>query len=604
MFKNFLDRLQTYLDDISVRKKLILSYVLGFAVPLLIVGIATNAILLEQVRRSDEKRAESVMQVLQSQLGEHFQTVTGLAGLLYNDDLIQTMLDDWKIRQVNHLIRYRIQLRYYLDNFIAAYPLVEDIFFYTTNPAIIQGGAVLLLNDTVFGSEWMERFMNREKKISAVSYVESNPIESTFKLSLVSNLDTEDGSDINIETYLRIDLSLSMIIKLLRQSATFGRTYLVDDRGNVISGSAVAADSIIESDVKLSDVDLLKEYEFEYELPIGFPLAFSNLKIVGRFPYRTGNGFTSFFTFGITVIALLSIVFASLVQFGIGSSLTRRLRLLAASIKSSSKERFLPVQGTPGADELGATIRSYNNMTSTIERLLREVYEDGLMVNRLAVEKRHAELEALYSKINPHFLSNSLNTIRMKSLSRNENETSGALKSLSRLFDYLTSWKDEMITVGQELEFIQDYLSLQRYRFGDAYEYSVQADDEVKDLLLPRMIVQPIVENASIHGIEKRKRRGKISVRFKKEGSRLLICVHDNGQGMPEAELTKQRKRLKNRSLSGESIGLQNIYNRLSLMYGDEMRFSIESVENEGTEVILAFPCGLEITEDEESSSR
>ncbi|MFP4442666.1 MAG: sensor histidine kinase [Spirochaetia bacterium] len=588
------------MDNISVRKKLILSYILGFAVPLLIVGIATNGILIEQIRRSDENRATSVMHGLQSQLGEHFQTVNGLAGLLYNDDLIQTMLDDWRIKQVNHLIRYRIQLRYYMDSFTTAYPLVEEIFFFTTNPAIIQGGAVLLLNDTARNTEWIEQFMERKKKASAVSYVESNLIESTVKLSLVSNMNNDEDSDIKIETVLRIDLALSVITKLMRQSTTYGRTYLIDGKGNLITGSAAAGEKIRESLIKLSDVETLGDHEFEYSLPIGFPEAFSNLKIVGRFPYQTGNRFSSFFSFGIAAVALLSILFASLVQFGINYSLARRLQLLTKSIKSSTKEHFRPVKCDPGADELGSTIQAYNNMTSTIERLLTEVYEDGLKVNRLAVEKRHAELEALYSKINPHFLSNSLNTIRMKSLSRNETETSGALKSLSRLFDYLTSWKDEMITISQELDFIRDYLDLQRYRFGDSYEYTVEADEEVMNLPLPRMIVQPIVENASIHGIEQRKTRGNISVRFKKVSRRLVISVHDNGKGMSQEKLAEQRRRLLRRNLSGESIGLQNIYNRLYLMYGEEMWMSIESVEEEGTEVILSFPYGAAINENGE----
>jgi two-component system sensor histidine kinase YesM len=592
---NVFGRLQAYLDNVSVRKKLILSYVLGFAIPLLIVGIATNGILIEQMRRADENRAESVMHGLQSQLGEHFQTVNGLAGLLYNDDLVQTMLDDWRIKQVNHLIRYRIQLRYYMDNFITAYPLVDEIFFFTTNPAIIQGGAVLLLNDTVRDTEWIKQFMNRKKKASAVSYVESNLIESTVNLSLVSNMDSEEDNDIMIETFLRIDLSLPVVTKLMRQSTTFGRTYLVDGEDNIIASSVVTGDGIRESLFNLSEEDHLADYEFEYKLPIRFPEAFSNLKITGRFPYRTKSGFSSFFSFGIAAVALLSILFASFVQFGINYSLARRLQLLTKSIKSSTKEHFLPVNCDPGADELGSTIRAYNNMTSTIERLLTEVYEDGLMVNRLAVEKRHAELEALYSKINPHFLSNSLNTIRMKSLSRNEDETSGALKSLSRLFDYLTSWQDEMITVRQELEFIRDYLALQRYRFGNAYEFTVHADTDVIDLLLPRMIVQPVVENASIHGIEKRKKRGKISVRFTKVLNRLEISVHDNGKGMSPELLAEQRHRLSKRRLSGESIGLQNIYNRLVLMFGEEMRMTIESVEDEGTEVILSFPCGPDI---------
>jgi two-component system sensor histidine kinase YesM len=219
------------------------------------------------------------------------------------------------------------------------------------------------------------------------------------------------------------------------------------------------------------------------------------------------------------------------------------------------------------------------------------------------VEKRHAELEALYSKINPHFLSNSLNTIRMRSLSRKETETAEALKTLSRLFDFLTTWEEEMIPVEREVEFIENYLALQRYRFGGLYEYAIKTEPNVLNLLIPRMIVQPLVENASIHGIENRKKRGKISVSFKEADERLHITVTDNGRGMAETFLKSQIEKIKKHSMSGESIGLQNVYNRLTLLYGENADFRIESELKKGTRVFLSIPRKRRQEKDEKSDS-
>jgi two-component system sensor histidine kinase YesM len=290
------------------------------------------------------------------------------------------------------------------------------------------------------------------------------------------------------------------------------------------------------------------------------------------------------------VIGVVAIAIASLIQLGIGYSLSRRLQLLTQTVQATRKNHFPAVTENPGKDELGTLIVAYNDMTTTIDRLMKEVYEEGLMVNRLAVEKRHAELEALVSKIDPHFLSNSLNTIRMKSLSRKEVQTADALKALGRLFDYMTAWQDETILVRQEVEFISGYLALQRYRFGTDYKFEIQVEPAALDLPLPRMLVQPLVENASKHGIEQKKMRGRIEVRVRKREDRLEITVADDGRGMDPHTLARQRERLGGRSKNGESIGMQNVYNRLQLIFGEDAEFELLSRADEGTTVRLSFP--------------
>jgi len=602
MIHRFSNKIISFLDNISVRKKLILTYIIGFVLPLLMVGFATNQILIKQLKISEQQRGQAVLTVVKSQLSESFQSIYRLSGILYNDELIQTMLTDWKINQVGHLLRYRIQMRYYLDNFISAYPLVDNILLYTSNPAVIRGGAVLMLNEDVMTSPWAEQYFSQDKRTYSSVYIETTPIQSRRMFSMISNMGTIEEDEISIQTYLRLDLSMSILSDLLSNATPFGTTFLVDSQGRIVAES----DDTNSAAAHFSYFDSTEHFDepyFEYSVPLEEPAAFSQFHVAGRFPYQTGMAISRFFSLGIAGIAFLSILFASLVQFGIGYSLSRRLRLLTHSIQNSEKDHFPSVSIKPGADELGTTIGAYNRMVSTIDRLLKEVYEEGLMVNRLAVEKRHAELEALYSKINPHFLANSLNTIRMKSLKRNETETADVLKSLSHLFDFLTTWKDEMIPVEKEVVFIKNYLALQQYRFGESYQYTVETEPGVLHLLIPRMIVQPLVENASIHGIETRTKRGKITVLFSKKDNKLHITIADNGKGMDESFLKNQINKIKNHTMSGGSIGLQNVYNRLVLIYGNDADFRIESEIRTGTQVFLTIPCERRQEKDEKSDS-
>lgn len=577
-----IEKLLRRLDNVGVRTKLFLSYGLGFVLPLAAVSVAAGLILTQQARRADESQARAVVAVVRSQVSESLEAVSRLAGVLSNDQFIRTMLDDWRIDELGHLIRYRLQLRHYLDSFVTAYPLVDAIEFYTTNAAIIQGGSVFRLTSDVRGTEWAQRLATEGSRAVAVAHQEDSVLLPRRRLSLVRDMGISTVTGRDIETILRIDLSTATLAEMLRRSTPYGAIRIVGAGGATIASGA-APDAESEGGITVSEA-----------LATDGP--FASLRIIGVFPYRGTGALSMRLGLLMTVLAFSSIMFASIIQFGIGASLTRRLRLLSEGIRDSRKDHFPPVPGPAGDDELGATIRAYNSMTQTIERLLDEVFEEGLAVNRLAVEKRHAELEALFSKINPHFLSNSLNTIRMKSLSKGEGETADALKALSRLFDHLTAWQDETISVGEELAFISDFLALQRYRFGDGYVYDVRASEDVLALRLPRMLVQPIVENASVHGIEARRRRGRIDVSFTRSAGRLQIAVQDDGIGMDRDVLESQQRRLRGATLTGESIGLQNVYNRLVLAYGEKADLTIESAKGVGTRVTLVLPAE-EVTE-------
>lgn len=577
------------LDQLSVRRKLILSYVLGFILPLALVSVATWVILTAQARRADERQADATMTLIQNQLYQNLDAASRLAGLLGTDQLIKTALDDWRIDRVGHLVQYRIRLGSYIDSYVTAYPQVDRVEFYTSNPAVVRGGSILLLDERSQSSEWARALAESDRRTVTVLHVDRALLSDARTLSLVRDLGVNLTPGPRIETYLRVDFALTEIRGIIARSNPTGTIFLVDEMNNVVVSNVPAANDF-RSMASLGSVMSREPSQLLLERSIAPSGPFADLRLVGSFPYSSTASLSADITLSAIAVGLSGIAIASLIQLSIGYSLSRRLQLLTRRVMAAGRNHFPIVTEKPGNDELGTLIIAYNEMTATIDRLMTEVYEEGLTVNRLAVEKRHAELEALISKIDPHFLSNSLNTIRMKSLGRGETETAMALKALGRLFDYMTAWQDETILVRNELEFISGFLELQRYRFGAAYQFDIQAAPDAQDLPIPRMIVQPIVENASRHGIEELKRRGKISVLFSKEGERLVVTVRDNGQGMDYETLERQRRRLGERSRNGESIGMQNVYNRLMLIFGDDAEFELDSRPGMGTTVRMSFP--------------
>ncbi|MFP4376044.1 MAG: histidine kinase [Spirochaetales bacterium] len=584
-------RLLKKLDNLSVRRKIVLSYVLGFVLPLLLVSTVTWTILRHQAASADRQQAAAALNLTRGQVAATLEAGTSLADLLSNDSLITTALDDYRIDRLGHLLQYRLEIQYYLGSYVTAYPQVDRVEFFTTNPAILRGGSILLIDESIEGAAWLQALRASKRQTISAAHIEPSLISPRRVFSLVRQMTPGDPSRPGVESIMRVDISLAHLNRVLRRSAPFGTVYVVDSANRIIAAN-------VPTSPDQSGFPTYDEASLSPELPVRLEEVvetdgpFANLRVVGHFPNRASSSLGAYLTWIAVVTALLSVLIASLIQFAVGYSLSRRLQLLTSKIESTTRDNFPAVHEVRGRDEVGILIGAYNRMTQTIDRLMKEVYEEGLTVNRLAVEKRHAELEALFSKIDPHFLSNSLNTIRMRSLSRGERETANALKALARLFDYLTAWQDEVILVRHEAEFIRGFLSLQQYRFGDNYEYEVAVDPAALDLPLPRMMVQPLVENASEHGVERVRARGFIQVAFQKHDDRLVVTVTDNGKGMDKETIESVYQRLDKRSLDGKSIGMQNVFNRLHLLFGEDAYFDLQSVVDKGTTVTLSFPYG------------
>lgn len=219
--------------------------------------------------------------------------------------------------------------------------------------------------------------------------------------------------------------------------------------------------------------------------------------------------------------------------------------------------------------------------------------EEILKYEKRQIELRHelklAQFNALQKQVTPHFIFNVINSVA-RLISLEEYETAEeTLNAFAKMMRYSLSSVNEMVTIKREMEYIKNYLAVQKIRFADRLEYSIKCSKEGEAFRIPFFSLQPMVENSVNHGILSTDKAGKIRVKCESKDGHIFIEISDNGQGMSKENLEKLKEDIfsKEKKASSEHLGLSNSYNRMKIMFEDRLRFNIESKEGEGTRVTI-----------------
>ncbi len=238
-------------------------------------------------------------------------------------------------------------------------------------------------------------------------------------------------------------------------------------------------------------------------------------------------------------------------------------------------------------DEIGTIAKNFNDMTRRVKGLIKQVSD-------AKDRQRKAEIQALEAQINPHFLYNTLDTINWMAIEHGEREISRALRDLGIILRETIKKSESLASVAQTAELLSKYMELQKMRFEDAFSYEVKVQPEIEGVEIQKLLIQPFVENAVVHGMEQVTGGGKISVLFERSEDHeyLEVSIIDNGKGMTPEMVRKYRDRrtVIEGSEDKEGIGLQNALVRLYMYYGEKADWNINSAEGIGTEVTLYIP--------------
>lgn len=288
--------------------------------------------------------------------------------------------------------------------------------------------------------------------------------------------------------------------------------------------------------------------------------------------------------FGIICVWLLAGAISVLIAWLMARSLTSRISAVSAQMSSVRNGPPVPMPSPEETDEIGDLTDSYNYMARQINNLMDQQ-------KKQSEELRQAEFKSLQAQINPHFLYNTMEMINWMAQQGRIKETNQAIQSLSRFYKLTLSRKKTISSIAEELEQVTIYAQLQNMRFENGIDFVVDVPDELTEYQIPRLTLQPIVENAILHGIlEKGTHRGTIVITGWLEDQDVVLLVTDDGVGIPEDILASILTKKNVSTGKGNQIAVYNTHRRLQILYGERYGLTYRSTVGEGTEVEIRIP--------------
>ncbi|MCH5267578.1 MAG: sensor histidine kinase [Lachnospiraceae bacterium] len=301
---------------------------------------------------------------------------------------------------------------------------------------------------------------------------------------------------------------------------------------------------------------------------------------------------------GINRITLISYVvvgvglFISFVMILLYStSLSYRLKTLRRQMHLVATGRYEKVRPITGNDEIAEIYQELELMMGDIQELTGSMIEEKVQKEKMHTRQKEVEFKMLASQINPHFLYNTLETIRMKARVNHQPEIEELVKMLAKIMRRNIQVGHQMVSIRSEIELIENYLKIQSFRFGDRIRSTVTVEDNVsmEQEVMP-LIIQPFVENAFIHGLEDMTGDGQLTVHVSQNDKDIVIEIIDNGVGMNYYQLAELRHTLSQGEQGQTHIGINNVNQRLIMQYGKEYAVQIESASGKGTKVMIRVP--------------
>ena len=261
----------------------------------------------------------------------------------------------------------------------------------------------------------------------------------------------------------------------------------------------------------------------------------------------------------------------------------RTNNILNAMDKVKNGNLDVEISLTSDSDEINYIAENFNYMCKDLNKYIDKIYKAEL-------EQKKCEMLALQSQINPHFLYNTLESIRMKAICNGDKEVGKMLYTLSFLFRKQLKEKN-IISIENELDYCRKYIEIFKFRYYDSFQFFIECDEEVKQMQIIKFALQPLVENYFIHGIRLEDEDNILKIIVSKEENDIIIKIIDNGRGIDDVKLCLLNENIKNRKYEGDSIGIINVYERIVLEYGKAYGVRLFKTEDKENIVMVKIPC-------------
>lgn len=579
--------IQNKMNDFNVKKKLMIVYVCCVLLPLLATDSVILTILLQGESREQNLLMKNISSAVQFDLSYTLEEAVNMTKSIYVNSTVNDFLNK----------EYESGLDYYAAN----QELLKLVFsesswgtgstgmvLFTDNETIVNGGHFYRLS-SVKEEEWYRKLKDSgQDMILHFYYVgDYNPSASSKRrISLVRKLNYFKNS--GRDKLVRIDLDYNSLVRKITNMKYGMAVYVCI--GDKILLTNNGRSSYTQNFERLTGKERIG-YETQWNL-YG-----ENIRILVMRPTNTiTRQIWNHFPLILFMLAM-NIALPWLLTYIINNSFTSRLRELSRAFDEVEAESLKEIKDIKGKDEIGSLMRNYNRMVRRSQELIKAVYKDRLARQEMDISRQNAELLALHSQINPHFLFNVLESIRMHSILKNEEETAGMIEQLAVLERQNVNWTSDLVSVKEEIKFIEAYLNLQKYRFGERISYEIVIEPGCESYSLPKLTLVTFVENACVHGIENKAAPCWIYVRaFEKEGW-LYLEVEDTGEGMDEEQVRALEEKMSSCTIEtikeNEHVGISNACLRLKMVTAGKAQFKLESEKGIGTCMLIKVPVNV-----------
>ncbi len=576
--RGLLKRIEYVMNDFSIKKKLAIIYIFCVIFPLVVTDSIVFLSFYNAEKNEQSYEMKNIADAVQYNMKYSFEESANIINDIYVSRMIIEFLDtQYEDAYAFFDASQEVQKISSLDR-LGGYD-ISNLVVYADNETIVNGGHFYRLSQ-IQDEEWYDKFVQSGRNMTmSFYYIGDKDLSALSKrrISLVRRLDYYNKE--GCEKIIRLDIDYNSIArKILDKGYSYG-IYLCEGDRILFSNRGHSGSNedfkTLTGEEKISYKSSFNLYGEKIDILIMKPPSSVTEQIKEHLPI---------ILFLIVVNLFLPILMVSMIN----RSFTMRLRELGKAFDEAEKEGSLQeTEDVRGKDEIGILMQNYNVMVNRINELIQTVYKDRLEKQEIDLARQNAELLALHSQINPHFLFNVLESIRMHCILQKEEKTAEMIEKLAILERQNVNWAADRVMLKEEMNFVKAYLELQKYRFGARLQYEIDLQDDCEEYYIPKLTLTTFVENSCVHGMERKTSTCWIYIRIYKKGKWLYLEVEDTGGGMEEEDVAKMNDNMRCCNVDdikqNEHVGIINACLRLKMISDGNVEFTLESEKGIGT---------------------
>lgn len=569
---------------------MLLSNIVVALIPFLIFSIVSGFVFLDHAQKTAEEHSVQLIHQVSNSMDVYVETIEKMVNYIQLE-LQDTPFFTMESEGASGWDSETAYIRSVLENVANSHREVAGIFIATKEDLYVSTGMSRISRDPFQNERWYREASENPEEIQLISVVtgrnivtnRSYSIDDVFSLAKAVQ-DPETGEVLGV---ILLDIRHDIIQSSIN-GVTIGEkgfVFVMDQEDNIVytpvNGIVYRVNPKWVKAMEPMSVQIQGgSYQIRSELS-----PYTGWRTVGVFSMDEVMSSVNTIVYILFTCVIISLVLVVIVSFKFSRTLTNPIFKLKRLMKQAESGDLTVRFNFQHNDEIGELGQSFNHMIARIDQLIQMVYVEQ-------ENKRTAEMKSLQEQIKPHFLYNTLDTISWMARDYDAEDIVRLVDALTNMFRIGLSHGKDIITVKEEITHVSNYLYIQKIRYKDKLNYVIHVDESLYAIEVPKLILQPLVENAIYHGVKAKRGGGTITITGVPEGENLVFTVQDNGAGMPQEKVEELNRRMSERSVLDEqkSFGLFYIRERIQLCYGKGYGVHVESTLGEGTRVTITLP--------------